>query len=225
MLLTATYSTARAGLIRFQGFEAPPAGAENYGFVPTDQFGDGSNRTFNSVESVYGTLINPDSSDPNSGDRFWGLRDVQGEENLVFETLDLSQYENVSLSFSWLEFDLDEPDRLSYTLALTSEAGLEVRTETLAGPGSYGPDNSWNEVVISDIGSVESLDFTLHVSTSGSFDAGGWDSVAIRGDFVGPAAVPEPTSLLLGGLAGSVWACTRRRRACRTDGASARGKA
>ena len=222
-------SAASAGLIVFQGFEEGEA--ENFAANPAAYINarppesdlPNVSRDSTDVWSPIRSFTGARAIAANGGDRFWGMQGLgpNVENVLSFDRLDLTGYRNVRVSFHYNVAGLDQGEQLFF--AVNGGERVEV------GGGSPGASENrssggWQlrEIDIAD--SVDSLAFDLIANGSGSGDRAGWDDITITGDAI--AAVPEPGSLVLLGLAAAGGLAGRRRKSSRSDrpGRGGRGR-
>ena len=186
-------STANADVIAFQDFEG----------ASTDTWAVTTNPEFYGVD---GTRIwdilseNGQITGAYEGDNFLGGRNTGSAEYVVsFDDLDISNYENVSITFAFNAFGFETGDYIDYTLN-----GLRERAFTGLPTGTDSTDD-WESLTI-NLTSVDAIDFGFITRVVGSGDRFGIDTILVSGDLV-----PAPGSNALMALGLGVVA--RRRRA------------
>lgn len=191
--------SASADIIASQNFEGGPG--DSYGFGSSIALGSlGGTQVFD----VVGDLRNMTAAA--SGDFFLGAGNL-GSANVVdvsFDSLDLTNYEDVVVTFSYYNSSFDQ-ESSDYVFANVN--GVETRVSQMGTTGTdvLGEPPLWVTRSIA-IGDVDTLDLGFRMRIVGTADHAGIDNIVVTG-----TAVPTPGSaalLALGGLVG-----TRRRRA------------
>lgn len=184
-------TSASAALIASQGFEA---GGDTWTFTPSPAPFNAGGDTWDAVTALTGSTIVPQS-----GVQFWGGRDVSGgsgasEFIVTFDPIDISLYEDVSISFFYNAENFDTGDTLFYRVDTGSGFGADVpvfTSNSSAGGGQSTP--GWVEAVIPVDDSASTAALVIGVTPfSGSSDYSGFDTVTINGTLI-----PEPASLAL----------------------------
>lgn len=220
-------TTADAAVILQQGFESSTADTWAYTTTPasynTETTGDplevnGNERVWARVKE-----FTNDIDDPAQGAYFWGMQDLtptygsRSEHALSFDAVDLRNWTDVALSFSYQALAFDSSDVLGYRLN-------GVTYDLLTGASGGVSSNGW-ELMRLTLGSVDSLSFALLAAQNGYDDYAGFDQVVLSGtprttsEPRNRSTVPAPTSpaLLLAGLGVLGWYWRVSRAAVRGD--------
>lgn len=207
-LLALTASIASAATIASQSFDS--AVSDTWNFAESPAAYNASGDTWDATTALGGTLL---TSGPQDGSLFWGARDLvaTGDHTLTFDSVDISGFESVELSFYYMAEDLDANETMSYQIDTGSGFGAEV---FLVNGGTNTSTAGWvdtgtSNIAISDAATTVSLRLIMSNDNNwGSNDYGGFDNVVLTG-----TAVPEPgTYALFAGLFALGSIMTRRRR-------------
>ena len=117
---------SHAQVILFQGFEGTPS--DDWNFMPMPAAYNPGNGDVWAVVSSVGSGSN--DIDPNTGNFFWGIRDTvnPAEGNvrhvLDFDQVDVSNYTNVEISFTYKVFDFSDENSGEIGYELVLDGGL-----------------------------------------------------------------------------------------------------
>lgn len=203
-LIAGAVGQAQADVIASQGFED----GDTYTFTPDpgtyNDEATGDPLEVNGTQDVWAKIkeFTGDIDNPHAGTFFWGGQDLNNPNGggsfrhyLKFETLDISSYTDVVVSFYYSTDGLDNGDDLYYSI----DGGT---TEVKFVDGSSNFTTDWVEFTINVDDSATSLTLWLGAIQNGD-DFIGFDTITVSG-------VPEPGSIALLGLGGLLVA--RRRR-------------
>ena len=135
---------------------------------------------------------------PNSGTKFWGIRDIENthagqspgvEHYLTFSAVDVSAQTDVVVSFYYYTEGFDSTDTMHYEIfaddVSLGKTALDKDTE------------SWVQVQVSIDDSVQSVYLVLYAKQNGT-DSGGWDDVKIEAGVVpAPSISITPSNLII----------------------------
>jgi endonuclease I/chitodextrinase len=132
---------------------------------------------------------------PNTGTNFFGIQDLEGNcgtadgGTLVFNTVDISSYEDVTLSFSVNVdgFDVSNGDIISYEIFYDAVSQGAV-TFTIDSP--YSTDG-WEQITQVIPNTVSNVALTLYVKQNGGSDYTGFDDVLLQGTSAAAGSADE----------------------------------
>ncbi len=186
----------------------PVAGSDTSDFIGVNSFAGSNAPDFS-----------PDGTAVSSGvEHNFEFNDIDGRIDLVFETIDVSSYENIQFSLYFLINDTGYESEDSFVVLISDgineQAVLDFDDSELEAYDSVDDSTPtwWNlSVDISDLidnqGFGTNLTLTVRVDNNSGAENIFIDDVAFTGDFI-----PAPGALALLGLAGL--AGVRRRRRC-----------
>lgn len=187
-------------------------------------------------DAVTGIGDSTDLKAPDTGSLFWAGRDMDGTALgstrgwIVFDSIDVSAYENLTLSFSYNYESLSSgSDQMGYMVGTSndgSDVGLtldyDVGTDMSLVPdttvlfkvasGGGFTTSGWVTESIPLPANTTNVALALYAFIDGGYNYVGFDSVQLSGDLAG-STVPEPShyALFLGGLVLGLLAIKRRR--------------
>lgn len=188
------------GQIFFQGFES--SGADNWGFSTSPATYNTSGDVWAVVSSL-GTIASA-----SEGSSFWGMQDLDNPNGggsfnhiIEFNSVDISSYGTVQLTFDYNAFGFDAGDDLLYQIAISTDGtdatdfGSEIFL--IDGLNNGGVSTTgWDTLTLTLDSSVTNVALRLIGNQNGAGDYGGFDNVSL-------SAIPEPSTYaaILGGLA------------------------
>ena len=120
---------------------------------------------------------------PSEGNRFWGIKDLNGEcgsagfESIEFSSVDLSQFRQVKLSFDLNVVGFDNGDDIKYQLIINGQ--LQEEQFLVEGTNNYSTEG-WVKIAIDIPNEVASVGLVIKVKQNGS-DLCGLDNFMLRG--------------------------------------------
>ncbi|WP_028889970.1 endonuclease [Tenacibaculum ovolyticum] len=162
--------------IAFQGFEGDDSW--NYTVSPV-VCNDGGNDVWDVVASV-GSI-----STAKTNANFFGVRDLDGNcgtsagGSLSFETIDVTGFENVQLSFSLnvVGYDVANGDTIGYQIVFDGQ----TQSEEIITVGSPFSTTGWEAINIAVPDTVNTVGFVVNVKQNGGSDYAGFDDVSLSG--------------------------------------------
>lgn len=187
--------SANAAIIASQSFES--AASDNYGFSTSiPMYQDAGHAWTVTDEPVWSTFTTA-----YDGSYYFGARNVGSTPlTLTFDTLDLSSYTDVVVSFAYYGIGFESNDYIDADVN-----GSVGRLYTGLATGTYSMDG-WATASYTIADSAGTLDLSLVFRILGSSDAVAIDNIVVTGTLV-----PAPATAALIALGGLVSA--RRRRA------------
>lgn len=185
---------ASADVIAFQSFEG--ASTDTYGYTPDVAFFAAGNQLWGTSDTI-GAWVSGGSD----GANMLVMRNTLALVGVTFDSLDLSNYEDVEISFDYIAQSLETTDYLNMSVN-GAESTVIIGTNTTPGD----TNDVWVTQTVSIADGTTTLDFSLFGETRGSGDFVGIDNIVVSGTLV-----PAPASLGL--LAAGLGAASRRRRA------------
>ncbi|MBU2996697.1 endonuclease [Cellulophaga baltica] len=185
--LEATDIPATGDYIVFQGYESSIEDTWAYTQSPV-ACADGTD-IWDVVTSV-GSITTP-----NSGINFFGIQDLEGNcgtadgGTLAFNSVDVSTFEDVTLSFSVNVdgFDVANGDVITYEI-LHDGVSQGIVTITVDSPYST---SGWEKITASVPNTVSSVALNLYVKQNGGSDYAGFDDVLLQGTSVAAGSSDE----------------------------------
>lgn len=193
-------SHANAATIAAQSFESSTS--DTYNFTPNPGFYNtetsGSKLDPNGDEDVWDIIeeFTGEIDAAQDGTFFVGGQDLTNPQTnvdphaIVFDTLDISSYTGVEVSFYYNAYELDTGDDLFYSVNGSQTKFFDGKSNLSS--------NGWEKVTVAIADSVTSLDFELQATQNGGSDFLGFDAVTVTG-----TVIPEPATgglLLLGSV-------------------------
>ncbi len=177
---TVNITTLEASVIvgmYFQGFEGTDNDTWNY--ILTTPICSNSNDIWDVVSNV-GSI-----SAANTDTYFFGVQDLDGNcgsstgETISFESVDLSNYSDITLSFSIniVGYDVSNGDTISYEIFYDGVSQGEV---TITDSSPYSTTD-WEEISVSVPDNVVLLRMDINVVQNGGSDYAGIDDVKLKG--------------------------------------------
>ncbi len=137
------------------------------------------------------------------GSNFWAIRDLNNPNGggnffhvLEFQTIDISQLDNVELSFDYYAEAFESSDQLEYELLYDGQSQGQVSIFQ-GGTGGLS-SNGWTTVMISIPDNINQLQFRLRAIQDGGSDFGGFDNVKLQASIAAPGLTVQaysPTSV------------------------------
>ncbi|MEN8125309.1 MAG: choice-of-anchor D domain-containing protein [Bacteroidota bacterium] len=128
---------------------------------------------------------------PNDGVQFWGIRDLNGDcggtdfETISLTNVDISSYNNVSLTFDYYVFEYDNGDDIKYELFFNDQAQGEV---IIFDGNSNLSTNGWLTKSIIIPNYVSNIKLNISVKQNGDNDYAGFDNVLLSGSLITPCS-------------------------------------
>jgi len=178
--------TPTGDFIVYQGYEGTVNDTWNYVASPVN-CNDGGSDVWDVVSNV-GSIASA-KTDIN----FFGVRDLDGNcgtsegGTLTFDAVDVSAYDDVSLSFALnvVGYDVANGDSISYEVF---HDGVSQGSQVIT-VGSPFNTSDWEEIIVAIPNTVTSVGFTLFVMQNGGSDFAGFDDVSLQGTLAGATII------------------------------------
>ena len=133
---------------------------------------------------IWDYVTNLPSINPNDGNQFWGIRDLDGNcggngfETITLPNVDISSITNVTFSFDYNAINFDNDEDLKYELFYNNVSQGEVIVVNGVGGGSDNT-NGWLTETVSIPTSVSSVSVILSARCNNNNERAGFDNVQL----------------------------------------------
>lgn len=170
-------------LLYRNSFESAPE--DNWSYTPNPN-------TYNTSGDIWAVQSSNGSINAGSdGSNFWAIRDLNNPNGggsffhvLDFQTLDISQSQNVELSFDYYAEAFESTDKLEYELFYDGQSQGQVSIFQ-GGTGGLS-SNGWTTVSVSIPDNVNQLQLHLRAIQDGGSDYGGFDNISLEASISTP---------------------------------------
>lgn len=187
--------------IAWQSFEAsPPANAWGYIANPTPYNTEGD-PTVNGDEDIWAIIeeFTGEIDIPSDSDQFWGMQDLDNpngggnfDHTITFDTIDVSAYGALVITFDYNVFQFDNGDDLEYEVTL--DGAPQGRVLLFEGAGNAST-SGWETETVNVPASANSVSLQLIADQNGADDFAGWDNVRLFVDTPPTVDSTDPADL------------------------------
>jgi len=138
----------------------------------------------NNAPDHWGPTTTMNNFNSTHGSHFWRIRDLNGScggnsfESIVFNSVDISDYNYVELSFDYFFHEFDNGDDIILNYSCDN---LGIQQIVIIDGFSNSSSGGWQTQLLEIPDSIQQFNFSLEIKQNGDNDYAGFDKVMIRG--------------------------------------------